>query len=88
MFSDNKDFYPTPRTLFYQLMDGKRFIDGLILEPSAGKGDLVKHIYELNRNAHVDAIENDPRLASLLMGDGISVVWDDFLTYETFKEYD
>jgi hypothetical protein len=22
------------------------------------------------------------------MGDGISVVWDDFLTYETFKEYD
>jgi Domain of unknown function (DUF4942) len=88
MFSDNKDLYPTPRALFYQLMDGKRFIDGRILEPSAGKGDLVKHIYELNRNAHVDAIENDPRLASLLMGDGISVVWDDFLTYETFKEYD
>lgn len=88
MFSDNKDFYPTPRALFYQLMDGKRFIDGRILEPSAGKGDLVKYIYELNRNAHVDAIENDPRLASLLMGDGISVVWDDFLTYETFKEYD
>lgn len=88
MFSDNKDLYPTPRALFYQLMDGKRFIDGLILEPSAGKGDLVKYIYELNRNAHVDAIENDPRLASLLMGDGISVVWDDFLTYETFKEYD
>lgn len=36
----------------------------------------------------VDAIENDPRLVDTLMGAGISVVWDDFLTYETYKEYD
>src|SRR5690625_847335 len=36
----------------------------------------------------IDAIENDPRLVSTLMGEGYNVVWDDFLTYETYKEYD
>lgn len=90
LFTDNKDFYPTPRDLFYKLIDGKRYIDGRILEPSAGKGDLIKYIKELNRrdSVRVDAIEKDERLAGMLMSDGINVVWDDFLTYETFKEYD
>lgn len=90
MFTDNKDFYPTPRDLFYKLIDGKRYIDGRILEPSAGKGDLIKYIKELNRrdSVRVDAIENDPRLSNVLMSEGINVVWDDFLTYKTFKEYD
>src|SRR5690625_3687872 len=36
----------------------------------------------------IDAIENDPRLVNALMGEGFNVVWDDFLTYETYKEYD
>src|SRR5690625_3292226 len=36
----------------------------------------------------IDAIENDPRLVNTLMGAGYNVVWNDFLTYETFKEYD
>src|SRR5690625_114357 len=36
----------------------------------------------------IDAIENDPRLVNTLMGAGYNVVWNDFLTYETYKEYD
>jgi hypothetical protein len=90
LFTDNKDFYPTPRELFYQLMDGRRFLHGKILEPSAGKGDLIKHIKEfcVRTEPDIDAIEFDPRLVNLLMGEGIDVVWNDFLTYETFKEYD
>lgn len=36
MYADNKDFYPTPEALFRRLMDGKRYLDGKILEPSAG----------------------------------------------------
>lgn len=90
MFRDNKDFYPTPKDLFYKLLKGERYFGGRILEPSAGKGDLIKYINELNRNREVkvDAIENDPQLSSLLMGEGFSVVWDDFLTYKTYKEYD
>ncbi len=91
IYTDNKDFYPTPKELFNQLMGGKRFLDGYILEPSAGKGDMVKYIRGMmgRRESYpIDAIENDGRLVSSLMGEGISVVWDDFLTYETYKEYD
>ncbi|MED4892472.1 MULTISPECIES: DUF4942 domain-containing protein [Heyndrickxia] len=90
MFTENKDFYPTPRDLFYKLIDGNRYIVGRILEPSAGKGDLIKYIKDLNRrdSVRVDAIEKDERLASMLMSEGFHVVWGDFLTYETFKEYD
>lgn len=68
-----------------------QYINGRILEPSAGKGDLIKHILGERRHrdsTKIDAIENDPRLVSQLMSEGHSVVWDDFLTYETYKEYD
>ena len=90
MFTDNKDFYPTPRDLFYQLMNGTRYLRGRILEPSAGKGDLIKYIKEVSRRdaVTIDAIESDSRLVNFLMGDGVNVVWNDFLTYETYKEYD
>lgn len=92
MFKDNPDFYPTPEDLFRKLVDRNRRLDGRILEPSAGSGNLIRYIKNLNRygggGPQVDAIENDSRLVSQLMTDGISVVWDDFLTYETYKEYD
>lgn len=88
--TDNKDFYPTPRELFDKLVGGER-ICGRVLEPSAGKGDMIRHIRDRHRHSggfRIDAIENDQRLVGLLMGEGISVVWDNFLTYETYKEYD
>src|SRR5699024_7744771 len=91
IYTENKDFYPTPEALFHRLLNGKRYLDGKILEPSAGKGDMVRYIRaKMGRRETypIDAIESDPRLASVLMGEGISVVWDDFLTYETYKEYD
>lgn len=91
IYTDNKDFYPTPKPLFQRLLSGKRFLDGLILEPSAGKGDMIRYIIDMmgrRENYPIDAIESDPRLVNTLMGAGYNVVWDDFLTYETFKEYD
>src|SRR5690625_1886425 len=75
-------------------MAGYRRLHGKILEPSAGKGDMIKHIETLlprdysDEDAHIDAIEKDERLASILMQNDINVVWDDFLTYRTYKEYD
>src|SRR5699024_7354011 len=39
-------------------------------------------------DAQIDAIEKDGRLSSILMQNDINVVWDDFLTYQTYKEYD
>lgn len=88
MFTDNSDFYPTPKDLFYQLINGKRLFDGKILEPSAGKGDIIDYIKQINRNADIDAIESDTRLSDILLSKNIDVVWDDFLTFETYKEYD
>jgi len=91
IYTDNRDFYPTPEALFRRLLSGKRFLDGLILEPSAGKGDMIRYIIDMmgRRESYpIDAIENDPRLVNTLMGAGYNVVWNDFLTYETFKEYD
>lgn len=90
-YTDNKDFYPTPKSLFRHLMDGTRYLGGRILEPSAGKGDMVTYIEELTGSRdsyYIDAIESDTRLVNTLIGQGIDVVWNDFLTYETYKEYD
>ncbi|MHA7962856.1 DUF4942 domain-containing protein [Paenibacillus sp. CAU 1782] len=90
IYTDNPDFYPTPRPLFDQLTTGAR-IHGRVLEPSAGKGDIIRYIIDKHRYSdkpRIDAIECDERLVNSLVGGGISVVWNDFLTYETFKEYD
>src|SRR5690625_5345807 len=46
IYTDNKDFYPTPKPLFERLLNGKRYLDGRILEPSAGKGDMIRYIKE------------------------------------------
>src|SRR5690625_4411730 len=94
IYTDNRDFYPTPKALFQRLIGNNlRYVTGRILEPSAGKGDMIKHILGINNYRRsdalkIDAIENDPRLVNTLTGEGFNVVWDDFLTYETFKEYD
>ena len=41
------EFYPTPETLLEKILDGVdyRYI-GTVLEPSAGKGDIVRYITE------------------------------------------
>lgn len=52
---------------------------------------MIRYIRDKSRYSggiKIDAIEVDPQLVNILMGEGISVVWDDFLTYETYKEYD
>lgn len=76
--------------MFDDLVRNNRHFSGRILEPSAGKGDIIQYIRTARngRDVKIDAIENDQRLVGILMGEGIGVVWDDFLTYETYKEYD
>ncbi|MEK4970694.1 DUF4942 domain-containing protein [Cytobacillus sp. FSL R7-0696] len=97
----NADFYPTPDELIKDLFalswtnihprfkDIDRFnLKGRILEPSAGKGNIVNYIKQKSRSLKIDAIEMDPELSSFLLGAGHNVVWSDFLTFETFREYD
>ena len=94
--SDNTEFYPTPSKLAGQmiaLVDWTKIRS--ILEPSAGKGDLLGYAkngtlrskrYE--RGFDADCIEKDQNLRYVLTGKGFRVVHDDFLMYNTRKRYD
>jgi len=98
MFNENKDFYPTPNKLIRKMLsyiDFKRI--RTVLEPSAGKGDLVEGIkkqFEISRyhsrkeNYDIDLIENNENLQHILQGNKYRLVHDDFLTFDTYKRYD
>lgn len=65
-----KGFYPTPRELADKLLEGVDWsaIDS-VLEPSAGKGDLIKAVSRsmgYHASMDVDAIEIDPALRAAL----------------------
>ncbi len=98
MFKDNPDFFPTPTPLINKMtskIDWKTV--QTVLEPSAGKGDLVEAVrkqfdytqsYRRRNNFDVDLIEYDENLRHVLKGKNYRVVADDFLTYQTYKQYD
>lgn len=90
-----KEFYPTPRELLDKITEG---IDWKqvqsVLEPSAGKGDIVEYVKEKYKNVtwnsdlDIDCIEIDNTLCQTLKGKELRVVHNDFLTFNTFKHYD
>ena len=98
MFTDNKDFYPTPQNLIDKMLDGLDWkMIHTVLEPSAGKGNIVEALKKKedfnNRwyttiKLNIDCIENDTNLRAVLKEKDFRVVHDDFLTYDTMKEYD
>ena len=103
MINDIKDFYPTPKELTYKLLNllpkQELYKIKYILEPSAGKGDLIlnfKQYYEDNSyrskdfdsRFKIDVIEINEDLNKLLRGKGCNVVWDDFLTFNPPRFYD
>ena len=101
MFKDVPDFYPTPKSLINTML---RHIDfrtiRTVLEPSAGRGDLVEGVIEKLKAAQyshygrnqkawdVDCIEINQNLQHILKGKNYRVVHNDFLTYHSFKKYD
>lgn len=102
MFYENADFYPTPEALaarMVDMIDTKRV--HFLLEPSAGKGDLVDKLKSKMRydgysnitgnhgsDVEIDCIEQDGNLQNLLKGAGKHLIFDDFLKFETLKKYD
>lgn len=92
----NKEFYPTPEWLINKMIEDIEFKNGeCILEPSAGKGDIIKAIekkiklsYSSSKKVDIDAIEIDEELQALLRGKKYKVIHDDFLTFNTYKKYD
>lgn len=86
MFNQNKDFYPTPYGTFLELIKGLSCADfgqKTILEPSAGKGDIVKHIKSYMgsyRRCKILAMENDPDLQAILSAnEDCKLIGQDFL---------
>jgi len=95
---DNQ-FYPTPQALIDKMLEGLdlRYVAS-VLEPSAGKGNIVESLmkkynsiisyYCRNVDLDVDCIEIDKNLQAILKNKQYKVVWDDFLTFNPFKKYD
>lgn len=94
----NNSFYPTPKELAEKMLIG---IDWTftreILEPSAGKGDLAEAIQSVQKrhfdrwnsvDIHIDTIEAEPDLISILKEKGFHVIGNDFLNFHTYKRYD
>lgn len=107
-FTLPKDFYPTPESLIKRMVDKlgvdyKRRIK-YILEPSAGRGDLIDGYikqYESGQNINgywmkgnkannlkIDTIELDENLINVLRGKGYNVVFNDFLEFNPVRFYD
>lgn len=93
--AENSEFYPTPSELagkMLGMLDWKTV--RTVLEPSAGKGDLVNFAKKLCKslrhsdNVEFDCVELDPNLQAMLVGNEFRLVGDDFLHYETVKKYD
>jgi hypothetical protein len=103
MFNEIKDFYPTPYNLARRMFEKIETLKcKYLLEPSAGKGDLIEHFkkyYEIKNSRYlgyqnkindcitIDAIEIDINLSNILRGKGINVVFDDFLNYQPQRFY-
>ena len=100
MFKNVPDFYPTPPQLIQKMLDKLDFrMLSSILEPSAGSGHLVEAIIEKFKNSRsyyyskeaiwdIDTIEKNEELQMVLRGKGYRVIYDDYLTYNTYKSYD
>lgn len=97
-------FYPTPRAVADRLLeDLSAWSINSILEPSAGKGDLIRafaskyreeggRFYSDNARFGVDAVEIDPYLRSILSyefgGQKRSDIYDRIRSLEDAREYD
>lgn len=87
----NSGFYPSPERVRQLLLEDMGLRGSRVLEPSAGKGDLADAVIALNSHYAqntVDVIELEPDLCSILQGKGYSLVGQDFLSYQSFTEYD
>lgn len=90
-------FFPTPKEFLAEICEGMQWGKiSTILEPSAGKGDIVEYLHEVaDKKKHtigadfdIDVIEKDEGLRILLKGKSFRVIHDDFLTFNSFKKYD
>ncbi len=92
MFSDYKNFYPTPSSLALKMICLIKGHPKNILESQAGKGDLIECLNKSWKFSHaryeVVAIEIDEDLQSILRGKNIKVIDSDFLNFQGPDKFD
>lgn len=82
-------FFPTPKTIIYKMLEEADIEDGhRVLEPSAGKGDIMDLVRNEHPAADITGIEQNHALQEILRakGYGDSVEFGDFLGHQ--GEYD
>ncbi len=88
----NKNFYPTPAPLISKMVYKIKGTPRKVLEPHAGKGDLVEGVEQRwkyqGHKPEVFAIEIDPTLQATLRGKEIKLIDSDFLTYSGQDKFD
>lgn len=78
IFTDNKDFYPTPVEVIEKMLMDECIFGKTILEPSAGKGDISEYL--MQQGAKVLVCENDRNNIKLLEGKYDEFLAEDFFT--------
>jgi predicted RNA methylase len=92
MFGD--DFYPTPSNLIDKMLEMTDLAKiSTVLEPSAGRGDILDRLKEIEHRSYgpaktYDAIEIDEELSMVLEGKGYKPIARDFLNFHSFRSYD
>lgn len=74
----NKDFYPTPADVIEQMLIGVDIFNKIILEPSAGKGDIVDYL-KAHGAREVVACEIEPELIKIV-STKCDLIGQDFLS--------
>lgn len=94
MFTYNKDFYPTSPEVIERMLEGySRFIyKGRILEPSAGKANILDYLFEKkllssHDKTYIDVCESDLNLQAILRSKQYRLVDSNFLNYFPEKHY-
>ena len=92
---DFQQFYPTPPELaekLVKLIDDE--VKGLVLEPSAGVGNLADAFIKSRsrgwnnfKQRDVHCVEISPDRTAILRNKGYVVIWDDFLTFNPLTPY-
>lgn len=79
----NKDFYPTPLPVIEQMLLGVELTNKVILEPSAGKGDIIDFLYQ-NGAKEVLCCETNEELA-VICGSKARLIEKDFIKLSSDK---
>ena len=77
------DFYPTPKAVINQMLDGMQINDKIFLEPSAGKGNIAEYLLNMGAK-NVLACENNEELKKILQTK-CNVIENDFFNLTSDK---